>query len=564
MEILKKLMQLGEIGVVEYEFAEFLYRVDAQIHQDLLFLSVLVIKDQLNGNICTHIDSFKDSELANLLGISELKKDTLTDLISKSVVIGNPGDYVPLILEENRVYLQKFWNYEQELIEWLKEKIIATQNISVAKLLKRYKGLINSDNKIDFQKIAVTLSVLNDFLIISGGPGTGKTYTIQQIVKFLLTGNSDLSIGMAAPTGKAAERLNVKISEERVIQGITIHRLLGARKNGEFTFGKDKKLPYDVIIIDEVSMLDLRLWIGLIRAIKGNTKLILLGDKDQLSSVEAGSVLGDICSEANNSYSQSIKQLLNNLGHDVKGGFSNNIINDNIVLFEKSYRTKEFSGINEFAKAINEQDELLLNQVVDKFNSISVSEPSSELISQIIEEYAVDLIQDQLNTQIICSNNHGVFGTKKWNNLIDQNIKKKKGIPNDVEWYDGKKIIITQNDYSNNLSNGEIGTCFILEGEIKVYFSNERSFYPDQLKYFDMAYAITVHKSQGSEFDHVILCLSDRVNPALSKELLYTGVTRARFSTHVIGYRKVFKYTLQNAGKRKSGLSDKILKEVNK
>ncbi len=552
--LLDQLKKEGSIGLLEFEYAKFLKRLDDEISDQLLFLSVLAVHHQAEGNICLNLSEVYESDLGRSLGLHESELKDLEIEINKSVLIGKPGEYKPLIYSNNRLYLHKYWSYENELLQWLKNRKADT--ISFQKI--EFVNSLDLKEGDALQNTAIALSVLLDFLIISGGPGTGKTYTANRTIKALKDFNPGYKIAMAAPTGKAAERLNESM-EDTELRAVTIHRLLGARLDGDFSYNRDKKLSHDVILIDEASMLDIRLWVGLIRAIKPSSKLILLGDKDQLSSVEAGSVLGDICTKASNSFDGSVGSALSDLDFMSDEEKSPNQLNNHIVLFEKSYRTKENSGISEFAKAINEQDSDQISTIEKKYPSISIKEPERIFISEIVEQYTEEILIGEHKTQFLCSNKNGKLGTVNLNFQIEQSIKSKLKISAQNEWYAGRRIVITKNDYQNDLRNGEVGVCEISDGEIHINFPGEKSFVPSQLKDYDLAYAITVHKSQGSEFEHVKLFLSERENSALSKELLYTGVTRARLSTLVIGYSSIFSFALNRAIRRSSGIPENIL-----
>ncbi|HCI71751.1 MAG TPA: exodeoxyribonuclease V subunit alpha, partial [Balneola sp.] len=372
--------------------------------------------------------------------------------------------------------------------------------------------------------------------------------------------NPDVRIAITAPTGKAAERLNESVSDENEdIEAITLHKLLGAGFNGEFKFNKDNKLFHDIVIVDEASMLDLRMWIGLIRALKKSARLIVLGDKDQLSSVEAGSVLGDICFKSDNTFSNQTLELLKNNGLSVTGSNSVNNLNDNIVLLNKTYRSKESTGIPQLASAINEQDFESIDGILEGSEHIDIVQPTSSVLSELIQTYSNEKIKGLNETQFLCSNKRGVFGTEHLNLLIENKIKDTLRIPSKIEWFEGRRILVTKNDAINGISNGEIGTCVQRnDGSLVIKFGENKEVEPLELKSFDLAYAITVHKSQGSEFRNVCIFLPEVFNPVLSKELLYTSVTRAKESALVIGDRELIKQIINTEIKRTSSISIKL------
>jgi exodeoxyribonuclease V alpha subunit len=558
---LRSLRKENEIDQFEFEFIKVLLRNYPDIQDVIIKCALIAVNDQLNGNICTNLEALSDSILAQKLGIDKMDLTKLKHELISSEIIGSPEDYKPFILEKNSLYLHKYWSYENELVHWLKKKKNELSTILDPNVVDKINSLFpDNDGELNYQKLAVFLSLTKSFLIISGGPGTGKTYTAKKIIEALRTFDPQINIALAAPTGKAAERLNESISDLDVdFKAVTLHRLLGARSDGEFRYNENEKLLQDVIIIDEASMLDIRMWVSMLRALKSSAKLILLGDKDQLSSVEAGSVLGDICFEADNCFtSESIETLSK---HGLEGQQSNsvNILNDNIVLLNKSYRSELSSGIPQLAKAINNKDLKSFEEVIHDFDQVQLVEPDTENVNSLLNTYSEEIVNQKFDSQFICSNKKGVFGTENLNRLIESKIKSLLKIPVVNEWYAGRRIMITKNDPLLGLSNGEIGICTRLEdNSFVVKFDDEKEVKISELHNFSLAYAITIHKSQGSEFNRVYIFLPEEHNSILSKELLYTGVTRGRKNTLVVGKRALIKQTISSEIKRTSSIRDKI------
>lgn len=559
LKYLQDLWKDDLIGLFELEFARFLTRNYPETRKEALYCCLLAVHDQLNGNICTDISNIKESPLFEVFNMNNYRPDELISFLKKEEYVGIPGDYKPFVLNDNRLYLHKYWNFENELVEWLIEKIKVDADKLPAQLIDTDEFFGNTEDG-DFQKVATVLALFKSFLVISGGPGTGKTYTVKKIIKALKVQNPDVLIAITAPTGKAAERLNESVSDENEeIEATTLHKLLGAGFNGEFKFNKGNKLFHDIVIVDEASMLDLRMWIGLIRALKKSARLIVLGDKDQLSSVEAGSVLGDICFKSDNTFSNQTLELLKNNGLSVTGSNSVNNLNDNVVLLNKTYRSKESTGIPQLASAINEQDFESIDGILEGSEHIDIVQPTSSVLSELIQTYSNEKIKGLNETQFLCSNKRGVFGTEHLNLLIENKIKDTLRIPAKIEWFEGRRILVTKNDAINGISNGEIGTCVQRnDGSLVIKFGENKEVEPLELKSFDLAYAITVHKSQGSEFRNVCIFLPEVFNPVLSKELLYTSVTRAKESALVIGDRELIKQIINTEIKRTSSISIKL------
>lgn len=558
---IQELKQEGELGLFELQFAKFIANQESNPDNILISCAVLVASDQLSGNICTDLNELENSVLASKLHLKTKSPDEIKKTLTSSLSVGTPGDFKPIILENNKLYLHKYWSYEEEITKWLKAKANKQDQRLSESEIKHIESLFpESVDVFDFQKLATQLALIKELLIISGGPGTGKTYTVKKILEALLEKGAKLKIALAAPTGKAAERLNESIREVfPELEAVTVHRLLGARRNGEFKHGNENKLLHDIVIIDEASMLDIRLWIGLARSLKNNCKLILLGDKDQLASVEAGSVLGDICHKSDAKFSKLTLNELDYSQDDLIKNNSENALNDNIVLLDKSYRVTSDSGISQWGKAINEQDVEGFFKLSEESQQLGTLRPSESILLELFDKYVDEIISGEFKTQYLSSNKKGFFGTEKLNSRIEKLLKSKLGVIPNQEWYLKRRIIATKNDFSLGIKNGEIGFCdYVEDGEYFVSFESAKRISASQLKYYDLAYAITIHKSQGSEFNNVYLFLSDSFNPVLSKELLYTGVTRARENALVIGKRELIKQVILNEIKRTSSIQEKL------
>ncbi len=588
MYIFKELLKLKEaklISDLEVEFARTLLRISPDLSPTVLVTAVICSFHQTNGNVCVFLDRIhQDKRIAELLGLlpsHTVDIEALQDELRASSIVGNPGEFKPLILEENRLYIQRYWKYENELVTWIKERASRESSKLTKEIIETVQEQFkaNTSDDTDWQKIAVFLSVLKDFLIISGGPGTGKTFTVRKIIETIQSSDSvSKRIALAAPTGKAAQRLSESFqngsSEDLGAQ--TIHKLLGARVDGSFAFGKNRKLSYDVVIVDEASMLDIRLWIQLIRALPDQTKLIVLGDKDQLSSVEAGAVLGDICQGAENIFSKTLVDTLSECEVKVDAKeMEEGSLNDCIVLLTKSYRFGANSGLKLLSEAINKENPTLAFEILtnSEISDVHWLEPDNNTVPAIIKRYCVDVFSKNskaspvqqfeayANAQILCAIRKGDFGIERVNKEAEQVIKAKSGISRGREWFDGRFVMFTKNDAFLKVQNGETGIFFTKsysDGKVMVEGNEDRQISVSRVKEYQPAYAITVHKSQGSEFENVVLMLPNEHNPIITKELLYTAVTRARQNLLVVGNWGVVEQAIMQRISRNSGLAAKL------
>lgn len=475
----------------------------------------------------------------------------------------------PLIVEDNRLYFYRYWHYETRLASRVRQCIEHSQTSTdeVLRIVNQYFAE-DSEADIDWQRRAAINVAQQRFSIITGGPGTGKTTTVLKVLAILQTLNGyDLSIGMAAPTGKAAMRLQESLAQgkdktdddglatfsEQVKKSIpqdvsTIHRLLGAKRDSiYFKHHADNPLIHDVVVIDEASMVDLSLMSKLIDALKPEAQLILLGDKDQLSSVESGAVLADL--------SQALPEQTSEL--------------------KKSFRFLE--DIKNFATAINQQDKQRAWELLEGEECAAVKRIQGDLLEHLHQEYAgylaavknraepADIFEQFNRFKVLCAMRRGKLGIENMNAAFERRLQHHEGINMRSGWYAGKPVMITQNDPATGLFNGDIGICLPApeDNTLTVYFEQQdgsmKRILPMRLPEYETAYAMTIHKSQGSEFATVLMVLPEQMNPLLSKELLYTAVTRAKENVQVAAQKEIFQQALEHRVERTSGLASKLI-----
>ena len=408
------------------------------------------------------------------------------------------------------------------------------------------KYLPGSDKHIISQKKAVKNSLMNNFTIISGGPGTGKTYIVSIIQKIILSyakkyNLPEPEIICMAPTGKAASKMD---------GAKTIHSVLRPLKDKPgFYYNKNNPMLTDVVIIDEASMIDISLLTRLFEAIPLKAKVILLGDKHQLSSVQAGSVFTDICSVKN--------------------------LDPNIFFLEYNFRSKGKTGIEKLSKAINSSDADNLENILtsNKYPDVEFEPlddqgiPENFINKHIIDGYKAflnaDTIKDALdkidNFKILCAHNSGEYGTLQINYFCEKILRAANNFNTGKKKF--KKIVmVNTNDYKKGLFNGDTGIWFDNKGGKKAFFktfdNNIKQYQTLDLPDNDTAFAITIHKSQGSEFKTVLIILPDRISPVITRQLLYTGVTRAQTKVIIIGNLKIIQKAIGLSVRHSSGLTD--------
>lgn len=538
-------------------------------------------------------------------------------------VVGNEDLQQPLILDDDRLYLRRYWRDETLVAKAVGDRAARMRDVDVILahqwLDKLFDPAPQDDAGPDWQKIACAVAVRSTLSIITGGPGTGKTYTVARLLALLFAladAPERLRIALAAPTGKAAARLKQSIDDalsglakkvgnalpladltSRMGAARTLHSLLGARPDTRaFRHHAGNPLDVDVLIVDEASMVHLEMMASLLDALPPNAMLILLGDKDQLASVEAGAVLGDLCRDAQaGAYSAAtVAYAAKAAGEAIPSGFSGNAgpLGQQTVMLRKSRR---FSGpIGALALAVNAGDTaqaiaclrageknvlawLTHAQPSDMLQLALGGRPGTEVgyrkylgllgqrpdtqESAIYARWAVEVLQTFESFRILCAVREGEWGVAGLNQAIEQQLEAEGLIKRRSEWYVGRPVMVTRNDYGTGVFNGDIGITLpdpLRADSLRVYFLEGqavRSVLATRLRNVETAYAMTVHKSQGSEFSHTVLVLPRESGPVVTRELVYTGITRAReHFTLVSPVPAVFEDAIKRRTHRASGL----------
>ena len=548
--------------------------------QNLCEQSTDVMQKIIEGTI--QGDSCIDAHPEEILSLNDLVLNE--KLISSNVV-------APFIHDEQYLYLYRYWLLENSLAQ----QIIRLKQQTTPSVALTGSEMLFSD---EYQKQALNTVVENSLSIITGGPGTGKTYTLARIIAVLSCAQPDLRIAMAAPTGKAAQRMKEALQssfndskleaflspELKEITPITIHRLLGLGHSSKPKFNLKQPLPYDLIVIDEASMLDLNLANMLFSAIPDQARLILLGDAQQLASVDVGNVLADL---------QNMNCLAKNRMNLVK---SRRFKEGALIGEMAKFILKDFEGENilgEFQQKIvlaRTLQPILLNEHMEDIVQLEYLPEELPIIAEIapyydrlfsgfsdyvnaIQQFLNDDFSDEILQKIVTSFDqyriltairHSSFGLTTLNQQIEQRfIQISKQIKHG-DWYVGRPVMMTYNDYQLGLSNGDIGICLkrslVGGAPFEVYFpSLEKWVLANRLpKNIETAYVLTIHKSQGSEFKHTAVVLDQMAQNLLSKELLYTAITRAKSVVSLLVDKTAFEQSIKIKTIRKSGLLSKV------
>ena len=542
----------------------------------------------------------RHAELAQAIWQAAGNPQDWSALLSDWSALASHDQAAPIVLSDERLYLHRLWQHEGQVAQFFQTPSNAQP--FVPEQVRAVLDELFGSAPADWQKIAAAVAITQKTAVISGGPGTGKTTTVAKLLAALIRLSDDtLRIQLAAPTGKAAARLTESLGKalqqlpvtdgERLrfpAEATTLHRLLGAQPETQrLRYHAGNPLHLDVLVVDEASMVDLGMMANLIAALPPQARVVFLGDRDQLASVEAGAVLGDICRCAEAHYSPArAAELAVLTGCQVVGNddASAPAVRDAICLLRKSYRFDAKSGIGQLAAAVNAGDAKAVEAAFQAgFTDITRrplndGEAYQAMLTEIASGYRpflkligeradpAEIITEFNRYQLLCALREGPFGVQGLNQRIEQKLMQLQLIRRPAggsRWYQGRPVMVTRNDSALGLFNGDIGiTLFDDEGLLKVFFplpdGSIKAVQPSRLPTHDTAWAMTVHKSQGSEFRHTALVMPAQFLPVLTRELIYTAITRAREQLTLYSDESVFRRAVQLRTQRRSGLLNRL------
>jgi len=595
LELVEIFSRAGLFTEVEVNFARTLARLRPDETPEVLLAASFAMRAPTVGNVCVEpasimqhlvVDGAEDGGpgLEDLpwpaarRWTALLAESSLVVVVDGTAAVGKgrarmraevsqSGGQRPLVWDGRRLYLQRYWSYERAVAEVVAQRrAMAPSSSGVAAVPPVFDQLFPADaSGPNAQRAAAHAALTQPLTVITGGPGTGKTWTVAGVVAALTAGGIDARGGvvLAAPTGKAAQRLTEALHTERDgvsaelaeqladLQAVTIHRLLGAGRRG-FAHDAANPLAAATVIIDETSMVSLPLMARLLSALRPETSLVLVGDPNQLASVEAGSVLRD---------------LVDSVDAPV------------LAELDRVYRQQEDSAIVSLATAVREGDAaaalgLLVDPSVPDVRLVIPGTAAHREVVAAVQTVARQVVAaagepqralaELAGTKVLCATRFGPNGRAAWNHAVERDLEPSVGGRSTRRWYPGRPVMVTENDYLNSLMNGDVGVVApAANGGVQVVFDRGAvggSLTVDaaRLDVIETVWALTIHKSQGSEYGHVVVALPDAPSPVLSRELLYTAITRAKASVVIVATEDTVVESIGRTVQRSSGLVHRL------
>jgi exodeoxyribonuclease V alpha subunit len=613
-DVLQALHEAGILSALDVHFARAMQRLAgaASGNDAVLLGAAFASREVAGGHVCADLRSILQRPLLDADGRRiDVKLPSIFEWVmalGQSPLCSDGSRPTPLVFDgEARLYLARYWRYQSRLAQALRARAsAAVEGIDEQRLREGVHRLFAGNGSVRAdpgQMLAATVAVLRRLAVISGGPGTGKTSTVVRVLALLAeearaAGRPWPRVAMLAPTGKAAARLQESVAAGREalhcdaaledalrIEAATIHRRLGYRPGSptRFAHDADNPLPADVVLVDEASMVDLALMAKLVDAVPEHARLILLGDKDQLASVEAGAILGDICNTTGQStysrpFAARLRAVLGDAIEVEPGATDATGIWDCVALLRRSFRFRPDGGIGRLARAVGSGHAEDALQQLEAGDAQVELVPIASQLSRTLRPAVLDAFAPYLRARdpaerlallgryrLLSAHRHGPFGTERLCAMVEE-LLESAGLLHrtDRTCYDGRPILVTHNDYQLELFNGDVGVVHDDgEGRLHAYFPGAESgrlrrFAPSRLPPHESVWAMTVHKSQGSEFDRIGLLLPPQLSPILTRELVYTALTRAREHATLYGSPAVLRDAIARRIDRASGLREAL------
>ncbi len=587
---------LGATGLLRvFNEAEVLHAADVHVatrlgsilreaRDDVLLAAAFAVRAVRQGSICVDLETIATLAVEPALPVDGATSDALTDA-ADDLPWPDPATWLaevaasPLVTEEvlrlegSNLYLDRYWREEGQVCDDLVTRMRRTPPELDETMLRVGIDRVFPESGYDEQRTAVRAGAGQWTTILTGGPGTGKTTAVAGLLT-LIAEQHEASTGqppriaLCAPTGKASARLQEAVDEAAAklasdtdrarltgLQSTTLHRLLGWRPDSSVRFKHDRRnrLPHDVIVVDETSMVSLTMMARLLEAVRPDARLVLVGDPDQLSSVEAGAVLADL-----------VAGLREVEGSPVVSLTTTHRYGENIGVLAAALRMGMADRVLEVLQSGARDVELIDpadDEAMATFRS-GVVDVAAAMRRAADAGDGPDALLELARHRLLCAHREGPFGVSGWNRMVEQLLSDRTGVTTYDEWYSGRPVLITANDKGQRLSNGDMGvTVRRPDGRLKVVLAEAegREFAPTRLPDVQTVHAMTVHKSQGSQADTVSVIMPPEDSRLLTRELFYTAVTRAERTLRVVGTEASVRAALGRHVQRASGLERRLV-----
>ena len=578
MKHLQQACRAGQLPDIALHFAGLLHRLDPNADESVLLAGALAGERVISGEVCIDLVRLASSTVFDsddAPGMSTPDLDVWQQALKSSPLISDGTATAPLVITpDGCLYLYRYFELERRLAELIVQRTqICDVSIDSTQLEAALEALFADDATSADQRNAATLAVHNRFTVVSGGPGTGKTATVVRILALLsrLELVAPERVLLCAPTGKAAARLREALADTlpAVTPGdtlpadaVTAHRLLGWRPGKKPRYHAMRPLNCDLLVLDEASMVDLALMVSILEALPAHARLILLGDRDQLASVEAGAVLGDICRAAD---SGPLADTLAPLTHNWRFGAQSPIAALASAVREARV-TDALTLLNDPASAQVSLQVAQEDAALDGLLAEQVTPVYAEVARLVREGAEAKAVFEKLGSlMVLCAHRTGRRGVTDLNRRLSAQLGVGGALSPGLPAYPGQPLMVTRNDAALGLFNGDIGVVMPdadSPGRLQAVFidaaGDEHAVSLGRLPEHETAYAMTVHKSQGSQARQVVLVLPTQLSPVLSRELIYTGITRAEQSLAIWAAHEVLAGAIGRSAQRATGLADRL------
>lgn len=581
--------------------------------ESVVLATALAVRAVRSGSVCLELNKIRDFPVEEIWtgddaddGAEPIDTATLpwpdedavaAGLRASPLVRGGPnGPLRPLRLVESPdgelLYLDRYFRQEQTVRRLLDERAQTHPDVDEARLREDLDALfLDKDGAPtaapDRQRLAAAVAATHRTSVLAGGPGTGKTHTVARVLA-LLAGQSGerLRVGLAAPTGKAAARLQESVAAQAAsmdlntdLAAMTLHRMLGWRPGGKYRYNAGNHLPYDAIVVDETSMVSLTMMCRLLEAVRPDTRLVLVGDPDQLASVDAGAVLADLVARPatgaeNPVLVRAVGADLDAPGHDDEPALSaaeRDRLRGGVVRLSRGRRFNETIGALADAVRDGREDDVIavLRAGGDAVSFVGpddwdavrgdVVATSAAVTAAALAGDAKAALEHAESHRLLCAHRGGEFGVSWWARRSMEWVAEASGHALDPSrWYPGQPLLVTANDHDTKIYNGDTGVVVRRgDGELVAAFARgEEPFllHPSRLAAVQTVYAMTIHRSQGSQYDTVSVVVPGEASSLLTRELLYTAITRAQNHVRIIGTEESVRAGVRKQVLRASGL----------